>query len=164
MFKNAPEVISHKVAVRDDNNFITEKYIVTSNKGTITVLNRLCPHRLYPIGEIGPSKNIVCKFHGFEFNKDGSPVNNTRHMNCYDVKIDDTGLITKNFHMPKNKQWVKNLENEKNQNVILLCHSVGFAFSIFQFYLEFPEQNKKIQQNIQKEKSKIMFCVRYCEL
>lgn len=114
MFKNVPLVISHKAAVRDDNNFITEKYIVTSNKGTINVLNRLCPHRLYPIGEIGPSKNIICKFHGFEFNKDGSPVNNTRHMNCYDVKIDDTGLITKNFHMPKNKQWVNDLKNENN--------------------------------------------------
>lgn len=110
MLTKHPKVFSHN-SVLQLGNYITPNYILSSN----SLFNRYCPHRMYPIGEIGDilTQSITCKLHGLEWDLQGKPINNNKPMACKNFTIGKSGLIYSNFVEP-NHQWVYDLANENN--------------------------------------------------
>jgi len=113
IFKTPPKILAHKASLAS-GNFVTPEYILNSNNGNINLLKRYCPHRMYPLGKNGQTvDNIVCKYHGFAWDKNGQPVNNDRHLGCGSAEIGRSGLIFKNFKEPTH-YWVDDLAKEEN--------------------------------------------------
>jgi nitrite reductase/ring-hydroxylating ferredoxin subunit len=111
MFKNSPKILAHISAV-SKSNFVTTEYILNNGDNQINLFHRYCPHRMYPLAEPGSVvENIVCKFHGFEWTKDGQPVNNNRKISCGSAQVGKSGLVLKNFTEPSHR-WVTDLANE----------------------------------------------------
>lgn len=114
MFKTIPKILAHQSSM-NMGNFVVPEYIL--NKGSETKANlfhRYCPHRMYPLSNVGETvQNIVCKFHGFEWAKDGTPINNDRKLGCGKADIGKSGLIFKDFIEPDH-YWVDNLASETN--------------------------------------------------
>jgi phenylpropionate dioxygenase-like ring-hydroxylating dioxygenase large terminal subunit len=111
MFKNPPKILAHHSAL-NDGNFTTPEYILNQRDGIVNLFHRYCPHRLYPLAKVGDTvQNIVCKFHGFEWSKEGVPVNNDRKIGCGKAQTGKSGLIFKDFVEPSH-QWVKDLADE----------------------------------------------------
>lgn len=116
MFKNPPQILTHKNSLQFGNLVLQDK-IVTKSQGVFKVKNRECPHRAYPIGNPGDIlQKIECELHGFCWDNNGMPV----EPNIY--KLQDrgpvnegiSGLLFQNFNEPTESTWVKILENEKN--------------------------------------------------
>lgn len=115
MFKSTPKVFAH-LSVLDHGNFVTPEYILNKNNNIVNLFRRFCPHRKYPLGEPGSHiDNITCKFHNFQWDKNGIPINNDRHIVCGNSNVGLSGLIFKDFTEPDHF-WVKDLQNEKNLN------------------------------------------------
>ena len=113
MFKNPPKILAHKAALTT-GNFVVPDYIINKSQDRVNLFHRFCPHRMYPLAEPGSIvENIVCKFHGFEWTKDGEPINNNRKISCGSAQVGKSGLVLKNFTEPDH-QWVDNLANETN--------------------------------------------------
>ena len=115
MFKtNPPQFFAHKSALE---NFVTHKHIITHNsQGELNAYNRRCPHRGYLMGEPGYrlDDQIICKFHGFKFDKDGNSIDcKCSNLPGKLVNISRSGLIYKNWIEP-NHFWVDELEKETN--------------------------------------------------
>lgn len=112
MFKTPPIVFAHVTAVQN-HNFTVQDYILNYNDGNVNLFHRHCPHRQYPLSEPGEiSNNIKCKFHGFEWDRNGNPANNNKKLLCGATTTGRTGLIFKNFSEPTH-QWVNDLAAEK---------------------------------------------------
>jgi len=113
IFKNYAEILAHYTSVKK-GNYVTPDYILNKHSDGINLFRRYCPHRMYPLADVGNTvENIVCKFHGFEWDKNGSPVNNDRKISCGKAKIGKSGLIFKNFVEPDH-YWVDDLAKETN--------------------------------------------------
>lgn len=113
MFKKLPKVIGH-VSALQDGPFIGQEYIMSKVEDEIKIFNRLCPHRFYPIGEVGNhEKNIKCKLHGFTFNNDGSANNSLYKLNCHRHNLGKSGIVFQNFIEPDHK-WVDDVYKETN--------------------------------------------------
>lgn len=112
MFKNPPKVIGHISALKH-GPFVGQEYIMTKVDDEIRLLNRLCPHRFYPIGDLGNIENITCKLHGFSFNADGSSKNNPYKLSCHSNNVGKSGIVFRNFTEPNHK-WVDIISNEKD--------------------------------------------------
>lgn len=110
MFSKHPKVFSHK-AVQEVGNYVTPNYIIGPN----SLFTRFCPHRLYPISEIGTvlTTSISCKLHGYEWNLNGIPINNQKTLHCKNYTLGRSGLLYNDFIEPNHK-WVDDLANEKN--------------------------------------------------
>ena len=113
MFKNPPKILAHNSALHA-GSFVTPEFILSRNDNRINALSRMCPHRFYPIGVEGENiENITCKFHGFQFDSNGTPLNNNLRLPCTDTTIGRSGLIFRNFNEPHN-EWVDTLQKETN--------------------------------------------------
>jgi hypothetical protein len=112
MFKNPPKILSHSSAV-SDGNFVTPEYILGLDEKSL--FNRYCPHRRYPIGNVGEvlRESMLCNFHGFEWNLKGIPINNTKNISCGILVKGRSGLLFKDFIEPDSK-WVDDLSKEQN--------------------------------------------------
>jgi phenylpropionate dioxygenase-like ring-hydroxylating dioxygenase large terminal subunit len=121
MFNNPPKILAHISSLKD-GNFVTPEYILGEGKERkINLFRRFCPHRMYPLAEPGVNiENIVCKFHGFEWTKDGVPVNNDRKINCGIAQIGRSGLVFKNFVEPDH-WWVDTLAEETSLEFSHVC-------------------------------------------
>jgi nitrite reductase/ring-hydroxylating ferredoxin subunit len=115
LFKNPPRVIAHKSAVTD-NVFVTKDRLITKDSfSRISVFNRSCPHKFYPIGEEGGAySTIQCKLHGFEFDQQGKGINNSCKLkHSVNYSVGPSGLIYENFEEPK-YWWIFNqIRDEK---------------------------------------------------
>lgn len=113
MFNKPPKILSH-VSALENNNFVTSEYILNKGQGNVNLFNRYCPHRMYPLAEPGTTvENIVCKFHGFEWSKEGEPLNNDRKIACGSAHVGKSGLVFKDFIEPDH-EWVNILSKETN--------------------------------------------------
>jgi len=111
MFKIIPRVFAHKTVV-DKGNFVLPDYILNKGESSINLFHRFCPHRMYPLHQTGEHiENIRCTFHNFEWDKNGTPLNNPKKIHCGVTTTGVSGLIFKDFVEP-NHQWVKDLSNE----------------------------------------------------
>ena len=111
MFFNPPKIFAHISAV-DEKNFVVNEYILNRNGTDINLFYRFCPHRMYPLGESGTHvSSITCKFHNFQWNFNGIPINNTKKLTCGKASLGKSRLIFKNFSEPDN-HWVYDLEKE----------------------------------------------------
>ena len=110
---NVPKFYTHRAAL-GYGGFVTPKSIITKHEEKIYALNRVCPHRAYLIGDVGTHSDLVCKFHGFAFNPDGSPKNNVCRMGKKELNLGRSGLVFENFNEPRSTEWVDILESEKN--------------------------------------------------
>lgn len=113
MLKKFPKILSHVSAVKE-SNFTTSEYILHKDGSSVKLLNRFCPHRMYPLSQPGDkTNNIVCKFHGFEWSASGEPVNNNKKIQCGEATVLSSGLVAQNFHETDNT-WSQDIANEKN--------------------------------------------------
>ena len=120
MFNNPPKILAHTSALTA-GNFVVPDYILNKNQDKINLFHRHCPHRMYPLAEPGSIvENIVCKFHGFEWTKDGEPINNDRKISCGSAQVGKSGLVLKNFVEP-DSQWVNDLAKETNLEFSHVC-------------------------------------------
>ena len=119
IFNNPPKVLAHK-SVLQQGNFVTEEYILNNANDKVNLFRRFCPHRMYPLSDPGKIiENVVCKFHGYEWTKEGTPVNNDKKLGCGIADIGRSGLVLKNFTEP-NHSWVDDLSKETN---LIYSHS-----------------------------------------
>lgn len=119
MFNNVPKILAHQSSI-ENKNFITPEYILHKSNDNVDLFHRYCPHRMFPLGSTGNQvENIVCKFHGYEWNKNGIPINNDRNLSCGKASIGRSGLIFQNFNEPAHR-WVSDLEKE---NKLIYSHT-----------------------------------------
>jgi hypothetical protein len=124
MFKNPPKILAHKSAIID-KNYVTPEYILNNSGNTVNLFNRYCPHRMYPLAQPGEQiENTVCKFHGFSWEKNGTPINNDRKIACGKSTVGKSGLIFKDFVEPAH-QWVNDLASETELVYSHSCHGVS---------------------------------------
>lgn len=116
MFDVNPKVLCH-ASVLANGNFVTPEYIVNradNLSNQVNIFHRYCPHRMYPISQPGEIVNeIVCKFHNFRWDKDGTPLNNPKKIKCGETVISPSGLIFKDYEEP-DTYWSRSLSYEKN--------------------------------------------------
>jgi len=108
---NVPKFYTHH-ATLNGTNFVTPKAIITKHEEKFYALNRVCPHRAYLIGDVGTHSDLVCPFHGFAFNLDGSPKNNSCRMGKKTLNLGRSGLLFEHFNEPDHL-WVDILASEK---------------------------------------------------
>jgi hypothetical protein len=114
MFKNFPQILTHKNSLQFGNLVLHDK-IVTKSDGAFKVKNRECPHRAYPIGNPGDIlQKLECNLHGFCWNNNGLPIkpNIYKLQDCGSITEGKSGLLFQNFNEPTESSWVKILENE----------------------------------------------------
>lgn len=120
MFNNPPRILAHKSCLKD-GNYVTPDHILSKDDNGVKLMHRYCPHRMYPLHDDGEIvKNIVCKFHGFEWDEHGQPTNNDRKLHCGKAEIGKSGLVFRNFKEP-NHFWVDDLAKETN---LVYSHSM----------------------------------------
>jgi hypothetical protein len=120
MFKNTPNIFAH-TSVLENGNFVLPDYILNKNEDDVNLFHRFCPHRMYPLHSPGEHvSTITCKFHGFEWDKDGTPINNNKKLHCGTAQIGTSGLIIKNFREPDHS-WVSDLAKETD---LIYSHSL----------------------------------------
>lgn len=113
MFNNLPKLLAHVSAV-NTQNFVVPEYIINKKDNEINLFHRFCPHRRYPLHNAGEQVDTIkCKFHNFEWSKDGAPINNNKKLHCGQATVGKSGLIFKNFVEPDN-HWVDDLSKEQN--------------------------------------------------
>lgn len=113
MFKQFPKIFTH-ISSLENNNYSTGDYILNLNNNEVNLFHRYCPHRMYPLIEPGNlTNNIVCKFHNFQWDKNGTPINNNRKLKCGVADIGKSRLVFKDYYEPDH-QWVNDLKNEVN--------------------------------------------------
>ncbi len=112
MFNVNPKILAH-ISALNVNNFVVPEYILNKGNDGVNLFRRYCPHRMYPLANPGENvENIICKFHGFEWSKNGEPLNNNKNIACGKAQIGKSGLIFKDFSEPNN-HWVTDLAQEK---------------------------------------------------
>lgn len=113
MFKSVPKILAHVSSV-ESHNFVTPEYILNKGDSGVNLFNRYCPHRMYRMYEAGAhTDEIVCDFHNFKWQKDGTPINHPRKINCGTAEIGRSGLVFKDFVEPDHF-WVSDLAKERN--------------------------------------------------
>ncbi len=113
MIKNTSKVLAH-LSATSQGNFVTDDYILHRKDQGVELLNRFCPHRFYPLADLGVNtSDHVCKFHGLAWAPDGTPKNNNKNIKCGSATIGKSGLVFKNFVEPNHK-WVSDLNSEIN--------------------------------------------------
>lgn len=113
MFNTPPKIFAH-VSALYDKNFVVPEYILNKQNNTVNLFHRFCPHRMYPLAEPGTLvEEITCNFHGFQWDKNGVPINNSKKLSCGQAETGKSGLVFKNFKEP-NAQWVEDLAAETN--------------------------------------------------
>jgi len=113
LFDNPPKILSH-ISALDFGNFVAPEYILNKGDTDVNLFHRYCPHRMYPLGEPGKIVNeIVCKFHGYKWAKDGTAVNNDKKLSCGVAVVGKSGLVFKDFVEPDH-YWVEDLAKETN--------------------------------------------------
>ncbi len=113
MFKSAPKIFSH-ISSLTKGNFVLPDVILNKSGDDVNLFHRFCPHRRYPLHQVGEHvQQITCKFHGFEWTANGTPINNDRSLHCGNTVVGESGLIFKNFQEPDH-QWVRDLASENN--------------------------------------------------
>jgi hypothetical protein len=111
MFVNPPQIYAH-VSVLDQGNFVLPDIILSESNQDINLLHRHCPHRRFPLHTTGDHvTNIVCKFHNFEWDRNGTPVNNTKKLRCGQATVGRSGLVFRHFSEPDHR-WVDDLAAE----------------------------------------------------
>jgi hypothetical protein len=114
MLKKLPKVLAHSAALKQ-GNFVAPEYIL--NEGTENVTNlfhRFCPHRMYPLHNAGEIvEDITCKFHNFQWDRHGIPINNPKNLGCGKASVGRSGLVFKDFVEPDH-YWVDDLASETN--------------------------------------------------
>jgi hypothetical protein len=122
MFKYTPKILAHISSLKT-SNFVVPEYILnqSDSANTVNLFHRHCPHRRYPLADPGTHvDNITCKFHDFQWDKNGVPLNNNKKLSCGTATVGKSGLVFKDFVEPDHR-WVNDLSNEKN---LVYSHSV----------------------------------------
>jgi hypothetical protein len=135
MFKNTAKILAHKSSV-DNGNFVTEEYILHKNKNNVELFNRICPHRFYPIDNIGLTTTThVCKFHGLTWTQEGTPINSNKNIKCGNADVGQSGLVFKNFEEPNHK-WVTDLANETELVYSHTCTGASAGSSLWMMEIQ----------------------------
>jgi phenylpropionate dioxygenase-like ring-hydroxylating dioxygenase large terminal subunit len=121
MFKNPPKIFAHLSAL-DSDNFVTSEYILNKTDTGVALLNRFCPHRMYPLADPGThTGNILCQFHGLEWTKDGEAINSNKRIKCGKSTVGNSKLVFQNFQEPE-YSWVNDIRNEENLKYSHSCY------------------------------------------
>ncbi len=120
MFKNSPNIYAHVSALKN-GHFVVEDKIIFNNNNTYSLKARECPHRGYVMQKPGDVvKTVVCKMHGFAWDNEGNPLDNTlepcrNHFyklpHYGEVKVGKSGLMFQNFKEQENSEWVNLLNS-----------------------------------------------------
>jgi nitrite reductase/ring-hydroxylating ferredoxin subunit len=115
MFNYTPPKIFAHLSAMQEKNFVVPEYILNKeNDDKVNLFRRHCPHRMYPLADPGTHVNeIHCKFHNFNWAKDGTPLDNPKKIVCGEATVGRSGLVFKDFVEPDN-HWVDDLAKEKN--------------------------------------------------
>jgi nitrite reductase/ring-hydroxylating ferredoxin subunit len=121
MFNNPPSIYAYKSAL-NNGHFVVEDEIIFKNDNTYCLKSRECPHRGYLMQETGDVvKNVICKLHGFSWDAEGKPLENTAEpcRNHFyklhhhgELELGQTGLLFKNFKEDLNVEWQRDLSQE----------------------------------------------------
>jgi phenylpropionate dioxygenase-like ring-hydroxylating dioxygenase large terminal subunit len=114
MFKITPKIFAH-VSATDKQNYVVQEHILhRRDDGGVDLFHRYCPHRRYPMHNPGDHvDNIYCKFHGFEWDKKGIPINNEKKLHCGTPTVGRSGLVFKDFVEPDHR-WIEDLASEQS--------------------------------------------------
>ena len=113
MFKKLPKALAHKAAIQN-GNFVSPEYILHNAGDHVDLQHRYCPHRLYPLSDVGEIiQEITCELHGYKWDINGLALNNNKKLNCGKASVGRSGLIFKDFIEPDHF-WVDDLEKENN--------------------------------------------------
>lgn len=123
MFKTPVKILAYK-SILQLGNYVTPNYIISNDNKSL--LSRHCPHRMYPINDIGNiiNESILCELHGYEWSLKGIPINNDKKLRCGEYIIGKSGLIFSNWQEP-NHAWVDDLVKEPNLNYSHTYHGVS---------------------------------------
>ena len=135
MYKNTAKILAHKSST-DTGNFVTSEYILHKTDCNIELFNRFCPHRFYPLADLGiTNTDHVCKFHGLSWAQNGTPTNNNKNIKCGLATVGQSGLVFKNFKEPTHR-WVNDLASEKNLKYSHTCTGKSSGSSLWMMEIQ----------------------------
>lgn len=110
--KQQPLVYAHS-SVLNEGNYVLPDFILNKGYEGVNLFRRYCPHRMYPLHDTGEIiQEVHCKFHNFNWDRNGTPINNPKKLICGSAEIGKSGLVMNHFVEPNHK-WVNDLANEK---------------------------------------------------
>lgn len=105
---NFPNILTHKDTFIFNKFYASARYIINSN---LNYFFNKCPHRGNRIIEPGSVKNkFQCDLHGWQWDENGIPLNNSVNLVKKTVTKGQSGLIFLNWNEPQDAKWVNDLQ------------------------------------------------------
>jgi hypothetical protein len=106
----------------NNGNFVSHDTILNRTENIVNLFHKYCPHRRYPLGKTGEClSKITCFLHGYEWDENGTPLNNHKKLHRGHATVGRSGIVFENFVEP-NHRWVDDLERERDR----ISHSHSF--------------------------------------
>jgi len=108
-----PKVFTHKGVFKNNNFYGSSQFVI--NKDLQLFSNR-CPHRGNKIISPGTVKQeFKCGLHGWQWNENGSPINNSVNLRSTYATLGGSGLIYLDWNEPSSAKWVHDLSSDDLQ-------------------------------------------------
>jgi phenylpropionate dioxygenase-like ring-hydroxylating dioxygenase large terminal subunit len=111
LFKGpVPRLFGHKDSLKDNKFFASNKFVINQQFEAFT---NICPHRGFPILQpAGVADNMRCELHGWQWNDDGTPTNNSACLKPRNLTVGKSGLMFMDWQEPSDAKWVNDLAND----------------------------------------------------
>lgn len=110
-FKNGvPRLFGHKDSLTNNRFFAASSVVINQSLEAFT---NICPHRGFPILQAGNvSDNMLCNLHGWQWDDQGRPANNSACLKPYKITTGRSGLMFTDWIEPTTAKWVSDLEGD----------------------------------------------------
>ena len=110
-FKNkVPKLFGHKDSLKDNKFFASTGYVINQDMGAFI---NSCPHRGFPLLQAGSiSDTLRCELHGWQWDHQGNPANNSACLKSRQVTVGRSGLMFSDWEEPVDAKWVTDLAND----------------------------------------------------
>lgn len=108
--KQYPKIHGHVDSLKNHQYFASTSLVIDENLNGYT---NTCPHRGFPI--VTPSTvstNMRCALHGWEWDSQGNPTNNSVCLKPRKLETGRSGLIFTDWQEPSDAKWVNDLAND----------------------------------------------------
>lgn len=105
-----PKLLTHNGTFNNKDFFGSSHFVITKD---LTAFPNRCAHRGNKIISPGSCKDqFECGLHGWCWNKDGTPKNNSVTLRPRTLTKGKSGLVFTDWEEPADTKWVKDLSNE----------------------------------------------------
>lgn len=108
--KDHPKIYGHCDSLKNHQFYASTKFVIDEN---LNAYSNVCPHRGFPIIEPATINSTMrCKLHGWQWDHQGQPTNNSVCLKSRKLETGRSGLIFSDWQEPVDAKWVNDLAND----------------------------------------------------